>query len=722
MRPEMTPAPSAHPAWVPRAARPPRPLRPPRQASPDQWPLRSACLPPSTCSQPSAWPSPSLPFGLRPWGASGRRRPSKPRPRSVSGRRRPIGLMLLVVALTLALAGVWRAAPAEAAPPQVGQVDRFWVTDWGSGQVVQIPAVLQRVGEHCSVYVQQGRTVYDGAMNALVESFDTVIHPTLVELLGPEPSPGIDGDPRVVLLVYAFNKGGVFGYFYPGDIDPQNWPGVSNRREMISLDLSTVIYEQEKAAATAAHEFVHMICYYRDYMLDPRPDRTREAVWLEEGLAMYAEIACGYASGTEPEIQSFAARPAKNLTIWEGGFLSDYGAGLAFVAHLVDKVGVEVLARLVDEPRDGIAGVNHVLATMGTGETYDSVFRSFVVANYLSGRVTSTPPFGYSALEVGAASTPLSGPQPAVGTASAPAHGALYLDLGETSNEARVAVAVDGQDGAPIRAALISWDPAMGEASYQVEDVVLAPATTGGSAVSDPGYRRHTLAVWALGAEGQTASYPFRYSFGVVTPGVPQFLDVGGDHIFASFIFDLAQRGIASGSEKPAGSNLWYFRPEEPVTRAQFAKMVVEGVGLHTPEVDVTAPPTYRDVKPFTGGPGDPIYPFDYVEEASAAGIVRGYADGLFAPWAPITRIQLVRMILRAAEAVGQPLAPYVGAPVFADITSAGPLYGDVMAAYAAGITGGSRGSDGASLLPAVGRGDEGQVAKMLAQLLRDIT
>ena len=61
-------------------------------------------------------------------------------------------------------------------------------------------------------------------------------------------------------------------------------------------------------------------------------------------------------------------------------------------------------------------------------------------------------------------------------------------------------------------------------------------------------------------------------------------------------------------------------------------------------------------------------YPFDYVEEAAAAGIVLG-SNGLFHPGDPITRIQLVRMILRTAAAAGHPFAPYSGTEtVFADV------------------------------------------------------
>jgi len=46
------------------------------------------------------------------------------------------------------------------------------------------------------------------------------------------------------------------------------------------------------------------------------------------------------------------------------------------------------------------------------------------------------------------------------------------------------------------------------------------------------------------------------------------------------------------------------------------------------------------------------VYPFDYVEEAFALGIVRGLEGGLFGPDRSITRAQLTLMIVRAGSGV----------------------------------------------------------------------
>jgi uncharacterized protein YkwD len=127
------------------------------------------------------------------------------------------------------------------------------------------------------------------------------------------------------------------------------------------------------------------------------------------------------------------------------------------------------------------------------------------------------------------------------------------------------------------------------------------------------------------------------------------FADVSASNVFYEPITSLAAAGVVSGY----GNGL--FRPDYPVTRAQFAKMVVLALGKHTPEVDNAAEPTFPDV-PYTGN----VYPFDYVEEAVAQGIIQGYGDGTFGPDSRVTRLQLALMLVRAGgDSLGTPPAGY---------------------------------------------------------------
>ena len=89
------------------------------------------------------------------------------------------------------------------------------------------------------------------------------------------------------------------------------------------------------------------------------------------------------------------------------------------------------------------------------------------------------------------------------------------------------------------------------------------------------------------------------------------------------------------------------FRPTQPVTRGQFAKMVVAGLGLATAN---PATPSYGDV-----ARGSTFYV--YVEGAKVAGLISGFSDGTFRPSAPISRQQsnsLLGIYLSGAEISGK--------------------------------------------------------------------
>ncbi|MGE5590769.1 MAG: S-layer homology domain-containing protein [Bacillota bacterium] len=94
------------------------------------------------------------------------------------------------------------------------------------------------------------------------------------------------------------------------------------------------------------------------------------------------------------------------------------------------------------------------------------------------------------------------------------------------------------------------------------------------------------------------------------------------------------------------------FGPDEPVTRAQFAAMLVRAVGRA--EADRAAEGTadtpasaFSDVRP-----GDWFYA--EVLAAAGRGVVRGMEDGTFRPDDPVTREQAAAMLVRALRAGGR--------------------------------------------------------------------
>lgn len=117
----------------------------------------------------------------------------------------------------------------------------------------------------------------------------------------------------------------------------------------------------------------------------------------------------------------------------------------------------------------------------------------------------------------------------------------------------------------------------------------------------------------------------------------PQQLEEIQTHWANSQLQRLITLGIVKGDEKGL------INPDAPITRAEFAAMLVRGLGLNNAPV---AQGSFYDV------PAD-SWCFDIVNTIAAAGIVEGYEGHRFAPNDPITREQMAVMIIRALRQQG---------------------------------------------------------------------
>ncbi len=127
------------------------------------------------------------------------------------------------------------------------------------------------------------------------------------------------------------------------------------------------------------------------------------------------------------------------------------------------------------------------------------------------------------------------------------------------------------------------------------------------------------------------------------------FSDVATEHEFYDSIQYLARQGIVEGFDDGT------FGLYSPVTRAHMAKMASLSFGYHTDPIDGPNDPAFTDVV-YDGN----SYPYDYVQEAASAGLVEGYVGGTFGPYDSLTRIQLVRVLVRASgDELAQPPAGF---------------------------------------------------------------
>jgi len=117
----------------------------------------------------------------------------------------------------------------------------------------------------------------------------------------------------------------------------------------------------------------------------------------------------------------------------------------------------------------------------------------------------------------------------------------------------------------------------------------------------------------------------------------PSFTDVSQSHPYGEAIESLAGEDIINGYQDNT------FRPDEPVWRQHFAKMIVLALGLPCDESDVSP---FGDV---TRGGQDTLYPDNYIAVAEEQGITKGTGPDTFAPYENISRAQVITMVVRAA-------------------------------------------------------------------------
>jgi len=118
----------------------------------------------------------------------------------------------------------------------------------------------------------------------------------------------------------------------------------------------------------------------------------------------------------------------------------------------------------------------------------------------------------------------------------------------------------------------------------------------------------------------------------------PVFPDVPSAHPYHAAITDLASRNIIGGYENGD------FGPGAPVTRQQFAKMIVLTCGYPVSESDVCH---FTDVG--RGGAGT-LFPDNYIAVCAARGVTAGITPATFGPSGRITRLQVTTMVVRAVD------------------------------------------------------------------------
>lgn len=298
-------------------------------------------------------------------------------------------------------------------PPKLKDVRNFWINTGNSqtsGDVQRQAELLIAPTKNAYFFVDTGsalmadRKKVEAQVAELASIFESRIHPRISQAFGGPPSPGVDGDPRIYVVIspavddFGSEQGkGLMGYFWSRDLtDRPN----SNRKEVIFLTDQIFKHKEWTRYGTLAHEYTHLVVYNQKVLAPNRS--TAEETWLDEGLAMLAMDLCGFGlkDGNEEiarDIARFQAEPDLfSLTDWfrnPKGF--SYGLSYLFTRYLYDRFEAGGIRNLLMASQVGVAGVEQVLSPRGI--RFEELYSDWSIANAISGMgLTSDPRYSYA--------------------------------------------------------------------------------------------------------------------------------------------------------------------------------------------------------------------------------------------------------------------------------------------------------------------------------------
>ncbi len=322
--------------------------------------------------------------------------------KSLTGEAALAKIQADTVAATPELAEAAAAAASGGAALGVGDVKVLYADGWRD-------FTLRAIGDNAEIWVANDLSYCPGdprpphivtqeQIDYLFNQLNTVIYPSDTNYFGftkdRDGTGGLfatwgydwyatDNPQRVMALVYNIVDEGycdpeypfyVAGYFWAEmndvyadrniiHIDSHDW---ANR---IGPDVARPhLYEQ-----VFAHEYEHAIHYDHD---------ADEPSWVDEGMADLSGFLAGYGH-SRSHLAYYMTYHRTPLTVWGGG-LEDYGESYLFQLYLLENFGgPPFIKALVDEPENGIAGIENQLAAFGYGTSFDDVYRDWTLANYL---------------------------------------------------------------------------------------------------------------------------------------------------------------------------------------------------------------------------------------------------------------------------------------------------------------------------------------------------
>jgi immune inhibitor A len=301
----------------------------------------------------------------------------------------------------------------------------FWVADGAAGGRREITARLRVQTEHTAMWIEENVWHDVQKLQDAASSFETQVYPTTRAAFGSEWMPGVDNDPHIHILHIIGLGEGVLGYTSSVDEFPRALYPLSNEAEMMVVNLDQVEVGSPTYYALLAHQFQRIIQWSRD---------RNEERWVREGLAELAVRLNGFDPGESERI--YLRQPDISLVTWWGEGTDPLqeeahrGAAYLFASFCHERLGDEGLRALVAQPLNGIAGLDAVLAELGTGLAFEDIFSDWLAANYLDSEPgVDSPRYGYAALDLERPAAAVYETYPATVEASVQQFGADYILL-----------------------------------------------------------------------------------------------------------------------------------------------------------------------------------------------------------------------------------------------------------------------------------------------------
>lgn len=147
--------------------------------------------------------------------------------------------------------------------------------------------------------------------------------------------------------------------------------------------------------------------------------------------------------------------------------------------------------------------------------------------------------------------------------------------------------------------------------------------------------KRSLITVLVISLVAAYGSIAFAAASTVVAPAFSDIAATDGEFALAA----LGALGVFSGDKGVGGP----VRPADSITRAEFAKVVVVGMGKGSVAAGLSGlAPAFKD------GVQVPAWAWGYVNSASMMGVINGYPDGTFKAGNPVTYAEAIAMLTRA--------------------------------------------------------------------------